>query len=244
MLDRVKFTETLQLVAEVMKTTSEPMEREEILGYFKEMELTREQEEMVIAYYEQPREDPAASDLTESDNGYEEVGNSQILQMYLEEIESLPKYTEQEENALYARLIAGEEVVVKLLSDCWLPRVLELAEKRATAKVSLEDVIQEGNIGLFLKLEELLGCEETTDFQKEISDAVEEAMWSYIAESGLEEDGNHTVLGKAALVSEAKNQLTGELDREPTVKELAEYTKMDEEELQGILELVRGTSGK
>lgn len=39
MIDQQAFMETLQSVAEIMRTAETPMTEEEILGYFKDMEL-------------------------------------------------------------------------------------------------------------------------------------------------------------------------------------------------------------
>ena len=60
MLDRNVFMETLRDVAEIVRTAAEPLEREEILSYFKDMNLTKEQEDMVFTYLSTPHEDEVA----------------------------------------------------------------------------------------------------------------------------------------------------------------------------------------
>ena len=50
MLDQQAFVETLQSVAEIMRTAETPMTKEEILGYFKDMELSDAQKNMVMDY--------------------------------------------------------------------------------------------------------------------------------------------------------------------------------------------------
>ncbi len=247
MLDRAQFMETLESVAEIIRTSTEPLSQEEILGYFKDMELTEEQKAMVVNYYRNPQtEDDADSEDSESqteNTGHqakasdEEEHISPVLQMYLDDIAALPEYTGQEKMNWYQSLVAGDDAVIKNLSDCWLARVLEIARKRATGKAPLEDLVQEGNIGLFLKLQELLGSGEMVDFDTVISASVEESIWAYINEAGAEDDGDHTVVGKVTLVQEAKKLLEEQLERGASLKELSDYTKMDEEELQGILVL-------
>ena len=56
MLDRNAFMETLRAVAEVCRTSTEPLSKEEILNYFNEMELTEEQVEMIYQYLQLPPE--------------------------------------------------------------------------------------------------------------------------------------------------------------------------------------------
>ncbi len=53
--------------------------------------------------------------------------------------------------------------------------MLETARKLAVTSEGFEDVIQEGNMALFLKLTELCGCEEKTDVEAELQGAVEDS---------------------------------------------------------------------
>lgn len=50
MVDKALFMETLRSVQELAKASPEPMAREEIQGYFKDMELTEEQQELVYQF--------------------------------------------------------------------------------------------------------------------------------------------------------------------------------------------------
>ena len=136
---------------------------------------------------------------------------------------------------MYQKLLAGDESVINPISDSWMIKVLETARKLAVTSEGFEDVIQEGNMALFLKLTELCGCEEKTDVEAELQGAVETAMKSSIlAEEGEDED-EKAMVGKLALVNEAKKYLAEENGREATVQELAAYTQLTEEELSDIL---------
>ena len=54
MLDQNTFIETVQSVAEIIRTSAEPIGRDEIMSYFKDMELNKAQEDM--ASIESPSE--------------------------------------------------------------------------------------------------------------------------------------------------------------------------------------------
>ncbi len=54
MVDKALFMETLRSVQELAKASPEPMAREEIQGYFKDMELTEEQQELVYQFFQKP----------------------------------------------------------------------------------------------------------------------------------------------------------------------------------------------
>ena len=169
---------------------------------------------------------------------------TKVFQMYLEEISSLPVYSGKKQEEMYQKLLAGDESVINPISDSWMIKVLETARKLAVTSEGFEDVIQEGNMALFLKLTELCGCEEKTDVEAELQGAVETAMKSSIlAEEGEDED-EKAMVGKLALVNEAKKYLAEENGREATVQELAAYTQLTEEELSDILLLIQKADQK
>jgi hypothetical protein len=275
MLDQSVFTETIHEVAEIIRTSATPLSKEEILSYFKEMELNEQQENMVLEFLLTPHEEEEAEEETEEAEGGEQeaadwqetsdasvlaqndpgkkeeknaepdvLPKSKVFQMYLEEIGSLPVYSGKKQEEMYQKLLAGDESVINPISDSWMIKVLETARKLAVTSEGFEDVIQEGNMALFLKLTELCGCEEKTDVEAELQGAVETAMKSSIlAEEGEDED-EKAMVGKLALVNEAKKYLAEENGREATVQELAAYTQLTEEELSDILLLIQKADQK
>ena len=269
MLDQSVFTETIHEVAEIIRTSAIPLSKEEILSYFKEMELNEQQENMVLEFLLTPHEEEEADEETEeAEGGGQETSDASVLaqndpgkkaeknaepdvlpeskvfQMYLEEIGSLPVYSGKKQEEMYQKLLAGDESVINPISDSWMIKVLETARKLAVTSEGFEDVIQEGNMALFLKLTELCGCEEKTDVEAELQGAVETAMKSSIlAEEGEDED-EKAMVGKLALVNEAKKYLAEEKGREATVQELAAYTQLTEEELSDILLLIQKADQK
>lgn len=275
MLDQSVFTETIHEVAEIIRTSATPLSKEEILGYFKEMELNEQQENMVLEFLLTPHEEEEAEEepdeaeggeqdtadwqetsdasaLAQNDPGKKEEKNaepdvlpeSKVFQMYLEEIGSLPVYSGKKQEEMYQKLLAGDESVINPISDSWMIKVLETARKLAVTSEGFEDVIQEGNMALFLKLTELCSCEEKTDVEAELQGAVETAMKSSIlAEEGEDED-EKAMVGKLALVNEAKKYLAEENGREATLQELAAYTQLTEEELSDILLLIQKADQK
>lgn len=258
MLDQSVFTETIHEVAEIIRTSATPLSKEEILSYFKEMELNEQQENMVLEFLLTPHEEEEAEEETEeteggeqdtadwqetsdasalaqNDSGEKEEKNgktdilpeSKMFQMYLEEINELPVYSEKKQEEMYQKLLAGDESVIHTITNSWMVKVLEIARKLAVTSEGFEDVIQEGNMALFLKLTELCGCGEKTDVEAELQSAVEEAMKSSIlAEEGEDED-EKAMVGKLALVNEAKKYLAEENGREATLQELGLSEKVN-----------------
>lgn len=258
MVDQNTFTETIREVAEIIRTSAEPMSREEILGYFKDMELNTEQENMVLEFLLTPHDEPeeeetedpevdAAAEAEEAEDEKSEkkddpediLPDSQMFQMYLEELKDLPEYSGEEQIAMYQALLAGDESMVQKISDGWMKNVLTMAKKLALSSEGFEDVVQEGNMALFLKLSDLCGSKEKCDVEAELEQAIEEAMKASIREMAGEDDSENAILGKVSLVNEAKNYLAKEKGSEPSMQEVGDYTKMSQEELTDIYELIK-----
>ena len=86
MLDQSVFTETIHEVAEIIRTSATPLSKEEILSYFKEMELNEQQENMVLEFLLTPHEEEEAEEETEEAEGGEQEADLLMIIKYLERI--------------------------------------------------------------------------------------------------------------------------------------------------------------
>lgn len=255
---RNEFMVTLREVAQIVKTSQNSLSREEILGYFKDQNLLPEQEDMVFEYLsnytaieeEERRKEELEQEEQLKEQEEKEVVNeendfpdSKVFNMYMEEISHLKKYNNDEIKEMYGKLMAGDDSVIKYLSECWLIKVLEVAKGYISPKYNIEDVIQEGNLGLFMELSAMCGegsfdASKVNDVEDRLNEAINSYMKAYISEVTGEDDSEQTVLGKATLVNEARKILKETNNAEPTLDELCEYTKISKEELQDILEII------
>ena len=247
MLDQNTFMETIREVAEIIRTSVEPLSKEEILGYFGKMELNDVQQNMVLEYLLKPQED-SEEEVSEDVQNMPSTGNvevseeglpvSAVFQMYLEEIRELPVCSRDELEDLYEDLLEGEVEVIQKISDSWMMRVLDIAKELSVTPEDFSDVIQEGNIGLFMKLSELCGSQERVDVDQALEAAVFLAMKAYVQEINGEDNVENAMVGKATLVNEARKYLMEENGQEPTLAELVAYTHMSESELAEILDMI------
>lgn len=258
MTDQNTFMETVKNVAEIVRTAPEPMAEEEILGYFEDMELDNRQKQLVMEYLmntetdaeendedsESDEEDVQNDGSEEASNGLEDGLNSKVFGMYLEELKTLPKYTNEQLANMYIKLLSGDESVIGEISNAWLEKVLKIAEKYIEPKLNVEDLVQEGNIALLMKLQELARNKQDADVEMELEAAVEQGVMSYASEMNGERELENTILGKVSLIHEAKKLLIEETGHEPTLEELADYTKMPVEELEDLEDIIKSTSGK
>ncbi len=248
-IDQDIFIETVRSVSEIMKASENVITQDRVAEYFKDLNLSETQQKMVYDYLQQ-RQEPGHG-LTEQEiDAIENSGqknqaasqqagqyHSPLFQMYLRELEQITPCVPQEEELLYRQLIAGDKEAVHKLSDQWLPRIYKIAKECAAGPKDFADAVQEGNLAVFLVLNDMLGSGEYTDFKLVLEQTAKEAMEEYLREAAAAEDMDHSLLAKAALVHEAKKFLAQELQRMPAIEELSQYTKISVEELEDLLAL-------
>lgn len=253
MLDRVKFMEMLQAITEVAKVQDNRLTKEEIADYFSEMELEDAHFQHIYQYLGENgitvpgflykkievQEEPEEAEQNENKSAKEneEEKQSPVLSMYMEELSYLETMSEQEKTPLFLGVRNGEEEAKNRLFEGYLPVVVELANKYKGKGMLVEDLIQEGNLGLLEALGKVGEISNIEDADTFIIESIRQAMVEVVDEEIGENDWEETVLAKTGLISEAAKYLAEDMGRVATVKELAEFTKLSEEEIKDILQL-------
>ncbi len=109
--------------------------------------------------------------------------HSAHYQAYLREMERIPALSREQEALLYERLLRGEAEVIAEISSQWLRRIALLAEEYVTGRALVEDLVQEGNMGLLLGMQEILGGAAVLDAQPE-------GAWEGVAGFGAEREAD------------------------------------------------------
>ena len=187
MLDRNTFMETLRAVAEVCRTSTDPLSKEEILNYFEGMELTEEHVEMIYQYLQLPPEVQTGEPEPEEEEAQiveEEPEEENIyFKMYLDDLDQIEEMSDDEMQKAYEKLLAGDADVIGTICESWLGSIAQMAIPYAAQGANLQDVIQEGNMGLLLKLSELVGAGDVPGVNAILEGAVSAAMIAYTEEN-------------------------------------------------------------
>lgn len=190
MLDRAVFMETLRSVAEIRRTSAETMSKEEILKYFEGMELTEEHKEMIYQYMLLPAEVQTAEPVAEEEEeaapvevNPEDEEAVDYFQMYLDDLAEIEELSEDEMQQAYDKLLQGDSDMIGVISESWLSTIAEMAVPYAEQGANLQDVIQEGNMGLLIKLSELNGAGEVSGVGAILEGAIAAAMMAYTEET-------------------------------------------------------------
>lgn len=183
-----------------------------------------------------------------------------------DEVNEILEPEDETEMQLYQALLSGNTSVIAAISTQWLKRVFAIAEGYKDRGCLLEDLVQEGNMGLLTELHAIAetACgrkdqeaasdkthsEEkseptgtcTESLHRQLREAVKNAIEEYLGEESGIEQMNEIILGKVSLVHAAQKFLTEEKGAKPSMQELAAYTKISAEEITDILSLVKENS--
>ena len=183
---------------------------------------------------------PPVDEEMESALSAEGINIDDPVKVYLKEIGRVPLLTSEEEVDLAVRMSQGDPQARKRLSEANLRLVVSIAKRYVGRGMQFLDLIQEGNIALFIRLGELcgIGAGSGYDVVAEAGEAVNDAMKAYVSQITGEDDSENAVVGKANLVKEAVKHLKEEGKAAPSVRELADYTHLSEEELADILNII------
>jgi RNA polymerase primary sigma factor len=235
-MDQKNFLRQMAELVDFGRTRENVLTKEEIDDYCSDLGLTREQMKLVYAYLTEHQINVPGFQQENAGNVEEEKTtvsqDSKYIRIYRQELRGLPKYTEDELMSLYEKLRSGEEEMISAVVEAHLQRVVTLAGKYKNRGVLLEDLIQEGNLELMTCVSMLCGNREVVDFKKAIDHAVRSRLIELVDTEIADLDSVSSVLARMNLLLEATRALAEEYGRVATIEELAEFTRMDEEEIR------------
>jgi RNA polymerase primary sigma factor len=167
--------------------------------------------------------------------------SSDSIQMYLKEIGKVPLLSTEEEIELAKRKERGEKEAERKLIEANLRLVVSIAKKFAGAKgLSLLDLIQEGNIGLFRAVEKF-------EYRKGYKFSTYATWWIRQAITRALADQSRTIRIPVHMVetinkfTQVQRQLIQDLGREPLPEEIAAEMGEEIEKVRHIIKISQDT---
>lgn len=159
---------------------------------------------------------------------------SQSIEKYLQEIGKVELITAEEEVELAKRIKQGDEIALEKLVRANLRFVVSVAKQYQNPSLSLNDLINEGNLGLVKAAQKF---DETRGF-KFISYAVwwiRQSIMQALAEQSRLVRLPLNKVGSLSKISKTVAELEQKFEREPTPEEIAEVVEMSVQEVETTL---------
>ncbi len=162
------------------------------------------------------------------------------IQMYLREIGKVPLLTPEEEIALAKEKEKGNKEAERRMLEANLRLVVSIAKKFVGRKLSLLDLIQEGNIGLFRAVQKF-------EYKKGYKFSTYATWWIRQAITRALADQSRTIRIPVHMVEtinrfqQAERRLIQDLGREPMPEEIAAEMGEDVEKVRQIIKVSQET---
>ena len=166
--------------------------------------------------------------------------SSDSIQMYLREIGKIPLLTGEEEVSLAKRKERGDKAAERKLIEANLRLVVSIAKKFVGKSLSLLDLSQEGNIGLFRAVKKF-------DYRKGYKFSTYATWWIRQAITRALADQSRTIRIPVHMVEtinrfqQVQRRLQQDLGRDPTPEELAAEMGEEVEKIHHIIKISQDT---
>jgi len=187
--------------------------------------------------------DPAVlseeEDLTDEDiaaGNYVDDISDDSVRMYLREIGKIPLLTYEEELKLAKKAVAGDRRAKDKMAEANMRLVVSIAKRYSGRGLDLLDLIQEGNTGLLRAVDKF-------DPEKGFKFSTYATWWIRQAITRAIADQARTIRIPVHMVEtinklmRTQRRMTQELNREPTVEELAKELEMEVEKVEYVMKI-------
>lgn len=159
---------------------------------------------------------------------------NQSLEKYFQDVNKIEMITSEEEVELAQRIQDGDAAALEKLVKANLRFVVSVAKQYQNKSLTLNDLINEGNLGLIKAAQKF---DHTRGFK-----FISYAVW-WIRQSIMQALAEHSRLVRIPLnkvgslnkINKAMAELEQKFNRAPTDEELAEILEMEDKELKGTL---------
>ena len=161
------------------------------------------------------------------------------LRQYRESLRALPPETDGERQCLLEEILAGGgETAIHRMTELFMPLVPEEALRHWIPEIHISDLIQEGNLHLFLAVSSLTGGPVTAeDLEEYILREVRQGMQVLCESSRDMKVQDRHMVSKAEDLKDSIAILKEELGRKVYLDEVADFMNISEEEAEAIFKL-------
>lgn len=163
------------------------------------------------------------------------------VRLYLREIGKIPLLNSEEELALAKKVIAGDKRAKDKMAEANMRLVVSIAKRYSGRGLDFLDLIQEGNTGLLRAVEKF-------DPDKGFKFSTYATWWIRQAITRAIADQARTIRIPVHMVEtinkllRTQRRMTQELNREPTIDELAKELEMEPEKIEYVMKIKQDIS--
>lgn len=237
--EQSKFRTALAALSALAERKNHKLEKKDMDLFFEDMNLGEDQQKFVYAYLASKRIQVEGVDMplppAEEETYTEE--EEEFLRQYRKDLKCRKVQKEHLLPGLLEQAADGNQEVKRLLTEHYMEKVLELAMEYAHRGLLLQDLVQEGNLGLMIGLDTLGLCESGIPMETHLENEIHRAIRMALDEQEGSKSTGEQVVEKLNKLAESITQLTQDLGREVTPDEISLYLDMPLEEIEELLRI-------
>lgn len=185
-------------------------------------------------------EEDTPEDVLNSGQYFDDISDDSV-RLHLREIGKIPLLSAEEELALAQRVVAGEKRAKDKMAEANMRLVVSIAKRYSGRGLDFLDLIQEGHTGLLRAVEKF-------DPDKGFKFSTYATWWIRQAITRAIADQARTIRIPVHMVEtinkllRTQRRMTQELNREPTIEELAKELEMEPEKVEYVIKIKQDIS--
>jgi len=175
-------------------------------------------------------------EIVQQDTSYLDDISDDSVRLYLREIGKIPLLTAEEELALAQRVVAGDKKAKDEMAEANMRLVVSIAKRYSGRGLDFLDLIQEGNTGL-LRAVEKFDPDKGFKFSTYATWWIRQAITRAIADQARVIRIPVHMVETINKLLRTQRRMTQELNREPTIDELAKELEMEPEKIEYVIKI-------
>ncbi|MCD8096483.1 MAG: hypothetical protein LUE31_00250 [Lachnospiraceae bacterium] len=235
--EQSKFRTALAALSAYAEQKDGKLTKDDVREYLKDMEFDEGQLQLVYEFLASRHIKVEGLELPKVEAQPYTEEEEAFLKQYRKDMKAVRRIAEAELADVFSRAAGGDVSARHLLAEHYMGKMLTIAEDFAHRGLLIQDLIQEGNLGLLLGLGTLdsaredIGCE--AYLEQEIRRAMRAALDMQEGNRSLGEE----VVEKLNKLADSITQLNEDLGRQVTPDELSFYLDMPLEEIERLLKI-------
>lgn len=197
--------------------------------------LINDLDEPAIEDLEDEEEADSDEDVLSQEQYFDDASDDSV-RLYLREIGKIPLLNAEEELALAKKVVAGDKKAKDKMAEANMRLVVSIAKRYSGRGLDFLDLIQEGNTGLLRAVEKF-------DPDKGFKFSTYATWWIRQAITRAIADQARTIRIPVHMVEtinkllRTQRRMTQELNREPSIEELAKELEMEPEKVEYVMKI-------
>ncbi len=213
--------------------------QEDLADFLQDMDLNQEQYQLVYAYLASKRIQVEGVELLRMDT--EEIPYTEeeqaFLNQYKKDMLYVKKQPDEKLPILFEQAADGKEWSKKALTEHYMSRAFDIAKEYAHQGLLIQDLVQEGNLGLMVGVDTLGLKEAEMSCEAYLENEIHRAIRMALDEQNGSKSTEEHVTEKLNKLADSITELTEDMGRQITPEELSMYLDMPLQEIEDLLRI-------